>query len=70
MVSSFRKSKQLNENWSFGDSIKFIPILLMIWPFVLVVYVWFNIRLRMNNSVEIPERLEVVTLSKKTEEEA
>jgi hypothetical protein len=65
IVSSFSKAKYLNENWSFLNSIAFVPMLFIIWPFTLVIYVWFNIRLRVNNSVELPEGLEVVELSKR-----
>lgn len=66
IISSFRKAKSSNENWSFPNSIAFTLILLIIWPFALVVYVWFNIRLRMKDSIELPEELKVVELSKES----
>lgn len=65
-LSSFRKAKYSNESWSFLNSIAFTPILLVIWPFALVVYVWFNIRLRMKDSIELPEELKEVELSKES----
>jgi hypothetical protein len=66
VLSNFKKAKYLNENWSFLNSVKFTPILLIIWPFTLIVYIWSNIRLKMSDSVELPEGLEIVELSKES----
>ncbi|MDJ0702738.1 MAG: hypothetical protein QNJ46_05610 [Leptolyngbyaceae cyanobacterium MO_188.B28] len=66
MVSDFNKAKYLNENWSFLKSIKFTPNLIVIWPFTLAAYIWFNIRLKLDNSIELPEGLEAVELSKES----
>lgn len=65
IVSSFSKAKYLNEDWSFLNNTTYVPVLFITWPFTLVIYVWFNIRLKVNNSVELSEGLEVVDLSKK-----
>jgi len=65
MLSSLRKAKLIDIDWSFQKSLFYTPILFITWPFAVAIYVYFNMKLRMNNSTQVPKGLEVRILPQK-----
>ena len=65
MLSSLRKAKLMDIDWSFQKSLFYTPILFITWPFAVAIYVYFNMKLRMNNSTQLPKGLEATILPQK-----